>query len=135
MTKEEMKNRISLALKDPISQQGFECICKENAELKEKFLKVKEDDVRKLKLDSFKTFEEKNEYLRQVTNYALFNDDISVMLWCFVQRGDIYTEQFTKAKELLKQWIELYKPKLEGYPITPIQEQTEQFFKDCEVEK
>ena len=34
--KEEMKNRISMALKDPILQQGFEIICKENAELKEK---------------------------------------------------------------------------------------------------
>ena len=29
-----MKNRISMALKDPILQQGFEIICKENAELK-----------------------------------------------------------------------------------------------------
>ena len=38
--------------------------------------------------------------------------------------------QLTKAKELLKQWVELYKPKLEGYPITPIQEQTEQFLKE-----
>lgn len=36
MTKDEMKNRISLALKDPILQQGFEIICKENAELKGK---------------------------------------------------------------------------------------------------
>ena len=36
MTEDEMKNRISLALKDPILQQGFEIICKENAELKEK---------------------------------------------------------------------------------------------------
>ena len=35
MDKDEMKNRISLALKDPILQQGFEIICKENAELKE----------------------------------------------------------------------------------------------------
>ena len=35
MTKDEMKNRISMALKDPILQQGFEIICKENAELKE----------------------------------------------------------------------------------------------------
>ena len=34
--KDEMKNRISLALKDPILQQGFEIICKENAELKKK---------------------------------------------------------------------------------------------------
>ena len=34
MTKDEMKNRISMALKDPILQQGFEIICKENAEAK-----------------------------------------------------------------------------------------------------
>ena len=34
MTKDEMKNRISMALKDPILQQSFEIICKENAELK-----------------------------------------------------------------------------------------------------
>lgn len=32
--KDEMKNRISMALKDPILQQGFEIICKENVELK-----------------------------------------------------------------------------------------------------
>ena len=34
MDKDEMKNRISLALKDPILQQGFEIICKENADLR-----------------------------------------------------------------------------------------------------
>ena len=33
MTKGEMKDKISFALKDPILQQGFEIICKENAEL------------------------------------------------------------------------------------------------------
>ena len=36
MTEEELKDRISMALKDPILQQGFECICKENSELKNK---------------------------------------------------------------------------------------------------
>ena len=35
-TEDEMKDRISMALKDPILQQGFEIICKENAELKTK---------------------------------------------------------------------------------------------------
>lgn len=34
MDKDEIKNRISMELKDPILQQGFEIICKENAELK-----------------------------------------------------------------------------------------------------
>jgi len=33
MTKDEMKNRISMALKDPILQQGFEIICKNLADL------------------------------------------------------------------------------------------------------
>ena len=33
MTKDEMTNRISMALKDPTLLQGFEVICKENAEL------------------------------------------------------------------------------------------------------
>ena len=32
---DEIKNRISLALKDPVMQQGFEIICKENAKAKE----------------------------------------------------------------------------------------------------
>jgi predicted nuclease with TOPRIM domain len=33
MTKDELKDRISMALKDPILQQGFEIICRENDEL------------------------------------------------------------------------------------------------------
>lgn len=40
-TKDEIKNRISMALKDPILQQGFEIICKENAELKTQIEKMK----------------------------------------------------------------------------------------------
>ena len=38
---DEMKNRISMALKDPILQQGFEIICKENAELKAGIAKLR----------------------------------------------------------------------------------------------
>ena len=41
MTKDEMKGKISMALKDPILQQGLELICKENAELKEQIEKMK----------------------------------------------------------------------------------------------
>ena len=40
--KDEMKNRISMALKDSILQQGFEIICGENAELKEQLKQEKE---------------------------------------------------------------------------------------------
>ena len=42
MNIDEMKNKISMALKDPILQQGFEIICKENEELKEQLKTVKE---------------------------------------------------------------------------------------------
>ena len=35
MTKDEMKNRISIALKDPILQQGFEIICAQLTKAKE----------------------------------------------------------------------------------------------------
>ena len=48
MTKDEMKDKISMALKDPILQMGFEVICsklsrleKENAELKEQIEQMK----------------------------------------------------------------------------------------------
>ena len=50
MTKDEMKDKISMALKDPILRQGFEIICKnlaklekENAELKEQAKEIIKD--------------------------------------------------------------------------------------------
>ena len=112
MTKEELiKNQFpnDEFLQSGVSQIVDKCIAeleKENAELKEKFLTVKKDDIRKAKLNECKTYEEKVEYLRQVTNYALFNDDISVMLWCFCQRGEIDTEQLIKAKDILQRLME-----------------------------
>lgn len=42
MTKDEMKNRISMALKDPILQQGFEIICRELADLQKENKKYKQ---------------------------------------------------------------------------------------------
>ena len=96
MTKDEMKNKISMALKDPTLQQGFEIICKENAELKKQL---------------------------EMSN-KVYNDNLDY--------SHHIEEQLTKAKELLAKWVELFKPKLEGYPITPIQEQTEQFLSEVE---
>lgn len=45
MTKDEIKNRISMALKDPILQQGFEIICKENAELKKENASIQQSHM------------------------------------------------------------------------------------------
>ena len=41
MTKDEMKDKISMALKDPILQQGFEIICKNLAELEKENAELK----------------------------------------------------------------------------------------------
>ena len=54
MTEDELKNRISMALKDPILQQGFEIICKENAVLK-KELKIFQRNWQDQKNISFDT--------------------------------------------------------------------------------
>ena len=42
MTKDEMKNRISMALKDLVLQHGFEIICKENTELENENAELRE---------------------------------------------------------------------------------------------
>lgn len=94
MDKDEMKNRISMALKDPILQQGFEIICKENEELK-------------------KDYEETEELLdKQIEEtYKLFEENAKLKEKLEIEqnaRGDWFgkavtkDEQLIKAKELLK---------------------------------
>lgn len=68
-------------------------------------IKKEIDDIRKSKLDSFKTLEGKDEYLKQVTTYALFDEDINITFWCFTQRKYIYEEYLTKAKEIIKDFL------------------------------
>ena len=108
MTKDEMKNRISLALKDPILQQGFEIICKnlaeelveENAELEKENARLKE----KLKPENCLKLLAKDGYIK------------------------FTSEQLTKAKELLKQWLQT--SKAGGCDNINIVADTEQFLKE-----
>lgn len=101
MTKEEIKNKISMALKDTILQQGFEIICKnlseleeENAELKE----VHESDKRSLALIAKKGAELEKE-----------NVELKTEKGC--ETCTKFDEvQLTKAKELLKRFIETSEP-------------------------
>lgn len=60
MIKEEMKNRISMALKDPILQQGFECICKENADFEKAYNETEELLDKQIEA-TYKLFEENKE--------------------------------------------------------------------------
>ena len=102
MTKDEMKNRISLALKDPILQQGFEIICKENAELKKQ---------------QFSLRNERNTFLAENEQYEKdlidFNENltkakeiIKEIMSFSVQLCDCrHTEDFEKAREKAEQFI------------------------------
>ena len=111
MTKDEMKNRISMALKDPILQQGFEIICKENAELRKvrEFLAVG-SKLNKGLISRNKFLEEEQDKYRNMV---------------FDQM-----KQLDKAKELLAKWVELFKPKNNIALPIPIQVDTEQFLKE-----
>lgn len=103
---------------------------KENAELKMKIYGGGyEMIITKKDADIILLEKENAELKEQNRNYEQLIDNGSVTL--AKERLKNY-KQLTKAKKLLAKWVELYKPKSEGYPITPIQEQTEQFLKEIE---
>lgn len=77
--KDEMKDKISMALKDPVLQQGFEIICKENTELKAQIEKLKEQCL-------------------------LLADCNTCHSTCKNENAEI-KKQLTKAKELLTRFV------------------------------
>ena len=105
-----------------IQRPTYKDLEKENAELKKNY----EDSLVACGL-----LKQKVELLSQPSPLESMQD---VLITTQKAQNEKQREQLTKAKELLAKWVELYKPKLEGYPITPIQEQTEQFL-NSEVEK
>ena len=105
MAKDGMKDKISMALKDPILQMGFEVICsklsrleKENAELKEQCLILADCN----------------------TCYSpCKNENVEMK------------KQLTKAKELIKEMLSILpKENIEG--IYEITEEAEQFLRELE---
>ena len=105
MSKEDMMNKISFALKDPILQMGFEVICsklsrleKENAELKEQC--------------------------------SILTDCNTCHSSCKNENAEM-KEQLTKAKELIKEMLSILpKENIEGvYEIT---EKAEEFIREAE---
>lgn len=113
MTKDEMKDKISMALKDPVLQQGFEIICKNLTEL-----------------------EKENAELKGIKDIAILvraNNDTVITLMQLNNMLVSTNQQLTKAKELLTKWVELFKPKGGNIPPTPIQVETEQFISEKEI--
>lgn len=96
--KDEMKNRISLALKDPILQQGFEIICKENAELKLK-LEALEGQT------PWKDIKDKSELIKENTE---LKDDNKVMADNYSKMEQKFYDNLTKAKDIIKKLKALY---------------------------
>jgi hypothetical protein len=113
MTKDEMKNRISMALKDPILQQGFEIICKENAELKE----------------TLKTYNGCGDW---------DNDFHTCRVYLQHEELQMYIHQLTKAKEIIYRLMDIIKHDLKCFDTMAgldIKQKAEQFLKEVENEE
>ena len=91
MTKDEMKDKISMALKDPILQQGFEIICKNLAELEKENAELEKENA-ELKEQV------ENKFLKE---QCLILADGNV---CNSTCSEI-KKQLTKAKEIIKDFI------------------------------
>ena len=120
MTKDEMKNRISLALKDPILQQGFEIICKnlndlekENAELKS--LRDVADLIRlnnshivamaQLNNNNVALRKENAELKHTIATLRQEKDNVSMHSKAMEVVAKTKSDQLTKAKELLERLL------------------------------
>lgn len=112
MTKDEMKDKISMALKDPVLQQGFEIICKNLAELEKENAELKG--------------------IKDIATLIRANNDTVITLMQLNNMLVSKNQQLAKAKKLLTKWVELFKPKGGNIPPTPIQVETEQFLRELE---
>ena len=109
MTKDEMKDKISMALKDPILQQGFEIICKNLAELEEKL--------------NIRSCQNCRKYNRTCPNDGSCKN--------YSKWEGYKNPQLTKAKEIIKKFLEFVNNKVEYDPEHP-QEHTDLWNKLCE---
>lgn len=164
MTKDEMKNKISMALKDPTLQQGFEIICKEleaekqlNAEIKARFVKCNtctdemkskclmfseslcqgercEELVDLMGLISKSELEKENTELKK--ELQKWKDEWQEQVQKATDEGyvrTLQTIQLSKAKELLKGWLDdYYSPKPFYQQRAELVKQSEQFVSEVE---
>lgn len=129
MNIDEMKDRIARAEEiQRYTENRCEALEKENADLERKLEQTEKDLADyQFNYSTIKELEKENAELKHQLNK---NPCVCNTEW----HCNDCLEQLTKAKELLAKWVELFKPKLEGFPKTPIQVDTEQFL-NSEVEK
>ena len=113
MTKEECEIETSKAIMEMRNQIAE--LEKENAELE------KENAELDCQMN-------RNKYCYSCVNETdrCFRNEISCPCEKYKSYKDL-NKQLTKAKELLTQWVELFKPKGGNIPPTPVQVETEQF--------
>lgn len=79
---------------------------------------------------TIKELQKENAELKGIKDVAALiraNNDTVVTLMQLNNQLVSKNQQLTKAKGLLTKWVELYNPKLEGFPKTPVQEETTRF--------
>ena len=111
MTKDEMKDKISMALKDPVLQQGFEIICKNLTELEKENAELKG--------------------IKDIATLIRANNDTVIT---FMQLNNMLVsknQQLTKAKEILKKFSEFVNNEVEFDPEHP-QEHIDLWIELCE---
>ena len=111
MTKDEMKDKISMALKDPVLQQGFEIICKNLAELEKENAELKG--------------------IKDIATLIRANNDTVITLMQLNNMLVSKNQQLTKAKEIIKKFSEFVNNEVEFDPEHP-QEHTDLWNELCE---
>ena len=91
-TKDEIKNRISMALKSPVLQQGFEIICRENDELEKENTRLESQVEQLQKINS-----EQKEMLKKVRIALIQERTANIMNY-----GKGGVEMFDSMFEILK---------------------------------
>lgn len=106
MSKDEIKNRISMALKDPVLQQGFEIICKENAELKLDLKALEEADniniAHCMKVNG--QLLKAKEIIKKFTEFV--NDEVELDPTHPQEYTDLWIELCEKAEQFLNSEVE-----------------------------
>lgn len=117
-TKDEIKNRISMALKDPILQQGFEIICRGNDELESENRRIAGECHRLV--DTLEQKQKENAELKK-RNGELAGQKASLERW------------FGEAKAIMKDMLSILpKENIEG--IYEITEEAEQFLRETDID-
>ena len=118
MDKNEMKSRISFALRDPVLQQGFECICKENADLKiyneelyrlinaERKRQEQCDDVHLRKIAELEKENEELKLKEKLAGAERARDNLVQLGFPTFQSCKKYADKLTEAKEIIRKFVE-----------------------------